>query len=196
MRVFIPFPSPPPTGVGAEAWANSPTLRSSQPLSTKKTCCKEAGTGRLRGETPEGEASATAPSPGRACVSWTLGSLLRSWRPTSTSVGRSSRSPPCTTSFLDTPKGRHRALRRRLGTPENCLAWVTWPGPHQSSFHPSYAHSEFATESSAQAAVGLNKSIFQRQVIKVCEPHESSGHLEVRGAGMHGLTLSFSTVSH
>ncbi|XP_059523042.1 embryonic polyadenylate-binding protein 2 [Myotis daubentonii] len=52
------------------------------------------------------------------------------------------------------------------------------------SGHPKgYAYIEFATESSAQAAVGLDKSIFQGRVIKVCEPHESPGHLEVGALG-------------
>ncbi|EPQ05401.1 Embryonic polyadenylate-binding protein 2, partial [Myotis brandtii] len=56
------------------------------------------------------------------------------------------------------------------------------------SGHPKgYAYIEFATESSAQAAVGLDKSIFQGQVIKVYEPHESPGHLEVGALGCMGL---------
>lgn len=37
--------------------------------------------------------------------------------------------------------------------------------------HPSYAYIEFATESSAHAAVELDNSVFRGRVIKVCVPH-------------------------
>lgn len=40
--------------------------------------------------------------------------------------------------------------------------------PYCPLLHPSYAYIEFATESSAQAAVELDKSIFRGRVIKVC----------------------------
>ncbi|TKC36614.1 hypothetical protein EI555_017011 [Monodon monoceros] len=49
------------------------------------------------------------------------------------------------------------------------------------SGHPKgYAYIEFATESSAQAAVELDKSVFRGRVIKVCVPHQS---LRGRGGG-------------
>ena len=48
--------------------------------------------------------------------------------------------------------------------------------PHCPLLHPSYAYIEFATESSAQAAVELDKSIFRGRVIKVC-------HCKARGWG-------------
>ena len=41
-----------------------------------------------------------------------------------------------------------------------------WPSPAMPT-HPSYAYVEFAAESSAQAAVALDKSIFRGRVIKV-----------------------------
>lgn len=78
--------------------------------------------------------------------------------------------------FSGHPKGQCRALRRGLGTPGNCPA-----------FHPSYAHIKFATESSAQAAAGLDKSIFQGQIIKVREPHKLPGHLVVEALGCMDL---------
>lgn len=84
--------------------------------------------------------------------------------------------------FSGHPKGSVQGCEEGAGHPRNCPAWVAWAGPHQPSFHPSYAYTELA-ESSAQAAVGLDKSIFQGRVIKVCEPHESPGHLEVGALG-------------
>lgn len=75
---------------------------------------------------------------------------------------------PCS-KFSGQPKESAQGLGEGPGTSAHCPAWVTWVGPHQPLLHPSYAYIEFATESSAQAAVGLDQSIFRGRVIKVCE---------------------------
>lgn len=101
--------------------ATTHTLGASQPLSTKNICCRRLW---------EGEDPAGAPThQGSACDRWTTGEPPKSWRPTSTTAGRSSGSPSCVTSSLDTPKGQCRARGRGPGTPGCCPAWATWGGP-------------------------------------------------------------------
>lgn len=101
--------------------ATTHTLGFSQTLRTKNTC---------RGRLWEGEASAGAPThQGSACDRWTTEEPPKSWRPTSTTAGRSSGSPSCVTSSLDTPKGQYRARGRGPGTPGCCPAWATRGAP-------------------------------------------------------------------
>lgn len=96
---------------------------------------------------------------------WTTGALPRSWRPTSAAAGRSTESPSCATSSLDTPRGQFGAWRGH---------WLCGRGPASSLPVPplSYAYIEFATKGSVQAAVELDQSLFRGRVIKVrqCSP--------------------------
>lgn len=95
------------------------------------------------------------------------------------------------------PAGHH-PVRQVLRTPQG-VGWgfgegpgaggrghlrVGERGPHLPLPCPSYAYIEFATESSAHAAVELDKSVFRGRVIKVRVPHQS-----LRGRGGGGSAL-------
>ena len=75
--------------------------------------------------------------------------------------------------FSGHPKGSVGASGRGRVPGGRAQLCVGEHGPHLPPPCPSYAYIEFATESSAQAAVELDKSVFRGRVIKVCVPHQS-----------------------